>query len=222
MLRTICFVIMIAALGVSVVYAQDPQPGADSIGDPFYPPLGNGGYDTQHYTLELAVDVAQNTVDGTTTIEAVATQDLSAFNLDFIGFEIGAISVNQAAAEWNHDTHELTITPAEPLLNGETFTVSVAYSGSPSGLGLDSSIQDLIGWANFGDGVFVASEPAGAAGWYPVNDHPLDKATYTLRITVPKPYMVRRTGCFRKPSITATPQPMCGRPAIQRPAISFR
>lgn len=198
MLRTICLVIMIAALGVNVAYAQDPQPGADSIGDPFYPPLGNGGYDAQHYTLELAVDVAQNTVDGTATIEAVATQDLSAFNLDFIGFEIGAITVNQAAAEWNHDAHELTITPAEPLPNGEAFTVSVAYSGSPSGLGLDSSLENLIGWANFGDGVFVASEPAGAAGWYPVNDHPLDKATYTLRITVPKPYMVAANGLLQE------------------------
>ena len=31
----------------------------------------------------------------------------------------------------------------------------------------------------------VAGQPHGAATWYPVNDHPLDKATYTFRITVP-------------------------------------
>jgi hypothetical protein len=31
----------------------------------------------------------------------------------------------------------------------------------------------------------VAGQPHGAAGWYPVNDHPLDKAAYTFRVTVP-------------------------------------
>jgi aminopeptidase N len=41
---------------------------------------------------------------------------------------------------------------------------------------------------------FVASEPAGAAGWFPVNDHPRDKATYTFRITVAKPWVVAANG----------------------------
>jgi hypothetical protein len=31
----------------------------------------------------------------------------------------------------------------------------------------------------------VAGQPSGAAGWFPVNDHPLDTATYTFRVTVP-------------------------------------
>ncbi len=37
-------------------------------------------------------------------------------------------------------------------------------------------------------------EPSGAETWYPVNGHPSDKATYTLRITVPKPYDVASSG----------------------------
>jgi aminopeptidase N len=189
------FVIM-TALVLNIAYAQEP--GADNIGDPFYGLLGNGGYDVQHYTLDLAVDVAANTIDGTVTIEAQATQDLSSFNLDLIGFEIGAITVNGAPAAWDHAPHELTITPAAPLLTGEAFTASIAYSGSPSELNIaSSSMPYLAGWVNYGDGIFVASEPAGAAGWYPVNDHPLDKATYTLRITVPKPYMVAANGLLQ-------------------------
>ena len=40
----------------------------------------------------------------------------------------------------------------------------------------------------------VASEPAGAGSWYPVNDHPLDKATYTIRVTVEKPLEVASPG----------------------------
>jgi aminopeptidase N len=32
----------------------------------------------------------------------------------------------------------------------------------------------------------VANEPDAAATWYPVNDHPLDKATYDFHVTVPQ------------------------------------
>ena len=199
--KLILCLVLVAALGLSVyqpVLAQEP--GADNIGDPFYGLLGNGGYDVQHYTLDLAVDVASNTIDGAATIEARATQDLSAFNLDFLGFTISAITVDGAAATWDHQPHELIITPAEPLLKDALFTVSVAYSGQPTGMNIAAanSMPYLSGWVNFGDGIFVANEPAGAAGWYPVNDHPLDKATYTFRITVPKPYMVAANGLLQE------------------------
>jgi aminopeptidase N len=36
------------------------------------------------------------------------------------------------------------------------------------------------------DGAFVANEPEGASTWYPVNDHPTDKATYDITVTVPE------------------------------------
>jgi aminopeptidase N len=198
--KSVFWLVLIMALVLNTFQmALAQEPGADNIGDPFYGLLGNGGYDVQHYTLDLTVDVAANTIDGTATIDARATQDLSAFNLDFVGFTISAITVDGAAAAWDHQPHELTITPAEPLLKDAAFTVSVAYSGTPTGLNVAAagSMPYLSGWVNFGDGVFVASEPAGAAGWYPVNDHPLDKATYTLRITVPKPYMVAANGLLQ-------------------------
>ncbi|MBZ0278513.1 MAG: M1 family metallopeptidase, partial [Anaerolineae bacterium] len=50
------------------------------------------------------------------------------------------------------------------------------------------------GWAQYARGAFVASEPNGAALWYPVNDHPQDKAAYTFRITVPNAYVVAANG----------------------------
>lgn len=57
------------------------------MGDPLYPQLGNGGYDVQHYTIKLTVDVAANTLTGTTTITALATAPLVSFNLDLSGFD---------------------------------------------------------------------------------------------------------------------------------------
>lgn len=192
-----------AALPVAAQGPQDFTPGAPGIGDSYYPELGNGGYDAQHYDLAVSVsfpesaDSPQSLIDATATIEAVATQNLSSFNLDLIGLEIASITVNDAPAEFNRDGIELTITPAEPLAEGDAFTVTVVYSGSPEPF-MPPAIPIEMGWSTFEGGVYVASEPVGSATWYPVNEHPLDKATYTLRVTVPKPYVVASNGLLQE------------------------
>lgn len=178
--------------------ATQPQPGAAGVGDSLYPGFGNGGYDTQHYTLDLNVtDVATSALNAITTIEAKATQDLSSFNLDFIGFTIDEIIVNGKPAEFSRDGQELTITPAEALHADDAFTVEVKYSGSPEQI-TSVALPVLTGWVNFGDGSFVLSEPDGAANYYPVNDHPLDKASYTFRVTVPEPFEVAANGVLEE------------------------
>ena len=165
-----------------------PQPGAPGIGDSLYPSLGNGGYDVQHYALDLTVnDVATSRLTGKTSIDAKATQSLSSFNLDFIGFEITSLSVNGQPAKYRRSQSELTITPSKPLLEDESFTVAVQYQGSPNDV-RSAAIDINTGWITFPGGSFVLSEPEGAASFFPVNDHPLDKASYSLRVTVPKPY----------------------------------
>ena len=110
-----------------------PSPGAPGIGDPYYPLLGNGGYDAIHYTIALELDIeAGAIVDATTTIDALATQDLSAFNLDFRGPQIDAVTVDGAPADWTRDGGELTISPAQPLPAGEPFQTEVRYHGTPA------------------------------------------------------------------------------------------
>ncbi len=169
--------------------------GAAGLGDPYYPNLGNGGYDVQRYTIELEVDANLSAVSAVTAIEAVATEDLSVFNLDFIGFTIEAIAVDGAPARFLRAGPELRITPARPLRAGAPFTVAVRYAGVPN--------SDLTGrafaagWTRYDAGVYVASQPAGAARWFPANDHPRDKAAYTFRITVPQPYVVAANGLLQ-------------------------
>ena len=45
----------------------------------------------------------------------------------------------------------------------------------------------------------VVGQPEVATTWYPVNDHPLDKATYTFRVTTPTRYGVVANGLPRTP-----------------------
>ncbi len=170
----------------------DAEPGASGVGDSLYPLLGNGGYDVQHYTLDLMVnDVLEGELEGTTTIEARATQDLSTFNLDFIRFDIQRILVNGENTEFRQTQHELIVQPSAPLEENEPFTVEVQYRGSPV---TERGAGFRVGWFTFEEGSFVFSEPNGAATFFPVNDHPLDKASYTFRVTVPKPYEVAANG----------------------------
>lgn len=174
--------------------------GEPGVGDSLYPGFGNGGYDVQHYTLDLNVtDVETSAIDGSTIIEAEATQDLSSFNLDFIGFTIEDITVNGKPAEYSRDGQELIITPLESLHADESFTVEVNYNGSPEQINTVAiPFPVLTGWVNFDGGSFVLSEPDGAANYYPVNDHPLDKAAYTFRVTVPEPFEVAANGVLEE------------------------
>ena len=47
------------------------------------------------------------------------------------------------------------------------------------------------------DGVTVAGQPEVAAAWFPVNDHPIDKASYSFDVTVPDGYEVVANGFLR-------------------------
>lgn len=172
----------------------DPDAGSSGMGDSLYPEFGNGGYDTTHYTLDITVnDVASSDLTAITTIDAKATQDLSSFNLDFIGFEITDITINQQPADFDRAGQELTIIPSAPLAQNETFTVVIQYNGSPNEM-QSVALPFQTGWVTIDGGSFVLSEPDGSASYYPVNDHPLDKASYTFRVTVPKPFEVAANG----------------------------
>ncbi|MBM3123492.1 MAG: M1 family metallopeptidase, partial [Chloroflexi bacterium] len=173
---------------------SDPEAGSAGLGDSLYPGFGNGGYQVEHYTLDITVhDVSTSDMTAVTSIEAKATQDLRQFNLDFIGFEINSITIDEEPAEYERSGQELTIVPSKPIANGHSFATEIQYAGSPEPL-YSQALPFQTGWVTIEGGSFVLSEPDGSASFYPVNDHPLDKATYTFRVTVPRPFEVAANG----------------------------
>jgi aminopeptidase N len=186
-------------------YRSDPQPllasecgdgdtaGAPGVGDAYYPTYGIGGYDVQHYDLDLRYAPGPNHLRGTATIEALATQDLSCFNLDLVGLEVHRIAVDDQRATFARSRHELKITPATPLGSANAFVVVVDYEGTPHAFRVPG-FPTPMGYVPTTDGAIVAGEPEVAAGWFPVNDHPSDRATYTFHVTVPTGYDVVANG----------------------------
>jgi hypothetical protein len=155
------------------------EPGASGLGDPYFPLDGNGGYDVKHYDLDLHYDPGTDLLRGVATIRARALQGLSSFDLDLVGLEVDRIRVNGHRATWSRAGQELTVTPRRALWDHQWFTVQVAYAGVPEML-------EGAGFIATDDGFDIAGQPHVAASWFPVNDHPIDKASYTFDVTVPK------------------------------------
>ena len=161
-----------------------PAPGAPGAGDPYFPLAGNGGYDVKEYDLDVGYDPATDTLTGSAVIKASATQALSSFNLDLDGLDVGSVTVNGRAAVWTRSDGELTITPKTTLNSGAGFTTTVEYSGVPEPV--DDVLGGVSGFLHTDDGSLVAGQPFVASTWFPVNDHPIDKARYAVTLTVPK------------------------------------
>jgi aminopeptidase N len=186
---------------------QDYTAGAPGSGDVYFPYAGNGGYDVLHYDLDLRYAppsdpaVLQGNLSGVATITLRATEDLATLNFDLRGLEVTAVSIDGegakhgkshdgGASEWaqvQDDANrvwELTIGLRPELEAGQVATIAVEYGGV-TGRPIDTTGAPY-GWVTTADGALVVNEPDGASTWYPVNDDPEDKATYTFSIAVPE------------------------------------
>ena len=225
------FVVATAA-GGSALPGQPGVPrftaGAEGAGDPYFPYAGNGGYDVQHYHLDVTYTppaaspaplVGQ--LQGVATITLVATQDLDRFNLDLRGMTVSALTVDgkpataidppdpalevEGAAYWQvqdaaQRRWELTVQPRPKLKTGQQVEVVVTYGGDTT---RPRDIENaLYGWVTTRDGAMVVSEPEGSMTWYPVNDHQADKATYSFEITVPAGKVAVANGVPSQPPVT--------------------
>ncbi|HEU0214022.1 MAG TPA: M1 family metallopeptidase [Jiangellaceae bacterium] len=208
--------------------------GASGAGDEYFPFAGNGGYDVQHYDLDIRYTPPAVTVPPTptaqlrgqleaiATIDLVATQDLDRFNLDLRGLQVSAVTVDgkpasevappapgaevEGAAYWQVQDDEariweLTIQPRPKLRAGESVQVVVTYGGETI---RPTDIEGVLyGWVTTRDGAMVVGEPEGTMTWYPVSDHPTDKATYTFEITVPEGKVAVANGLPSRDPVTA-------------------
>jgi aminopeptidase N len=173
--------------------AHTVRPGSpDGLGDEYFPQAGNAGYDVLHYDITLACDPLDGELSGTTTVEAKALADLDEFHLDLMGLEVKEVRVDGLIAGYRRAGQELVIECPKTLRVASVFAVAVTYSGTPQSM--MSPWGYVQGWQHSGDTILTLDEPVGAATWYPLNDHPSDKATYSFRLTVPKPYVAVANG----------------------------
>jgi aminopeptidase N len=173
--------------------AVDVPVAARSVGDEVLPGIGNLGYDVDHYTLELEYDPDTDELSAVVAIEATATDTISSLSLDFTGFTVTEVTIDGVPARFTTASAKLLIGSGAPVPAGEGFTVTVAYTGTPQPA-RSAAFEDPIGWFNTDQGAHVLAEPDVSHTWFPVNDHPSDRAGYTFVLTVPDPFFAAASG----------------------------
>ena len=140
---------------------------------------------------------AQRTARGRRDDHAPATQDLDRFNLDLRGLDVTG-SPSTAAGQGGRAAGRRGRGVGRGVLAGAGRRAADLGAGRPAaaqaqggqdgqlvveyGGATDPPRPDIegvpYGWVTTRDGAMVANEPDGAMTWYPVSDHPTDKATY--------------------------------------------
>jgi aminopeptidase N len=169
--------------GAGAVESTGPGIGSPGIGDPYFATYGNGGFDVAKYDLKVRFTPTTGELSGVATLTSTAKFELRRFDLDLHGLTVSTVSVDGAAATFEREGDELVISPATPVKSGSSFTTTIGYAGKPGGVGA-SNLGDA-GFKKAHGVTFVAGEPESATSWFPVNDHPSDKAKYAIAITVP-------------------------------------
>ena len=166
--------------------------GANGAGDPYFPDYGSSGYDATQYTVAVDFDPGDETLTGRTVVAARATESLSSFYLD-LALPASRVWVDDVDAAFALEGfQDLRVTPAAPIADGQSFTVTVEYAGRPGTLRREG--MDEPPWRAGEDEWTVAGEPESSAWWYPANDHPSDPALLDVSVRVPKEYQAISVG----------------------------
>jgi aminopeptidase N len=174
---SLAFLAALALVGAAQAIAAKPA------GEPFFPRAGNAGYDALHYDVRLTYKPKGGRIEARTKVQAVATQTLKSFSLDFFGPRVSEAEVDFQPAGFSRRPGKLVVSPAAPIVKGERFTVLIHYSGRPPKITDPDGSQE--GWFRTDDGVIAIGEPQGTAAWIPCDNVPGDKASFEFGITVP-------------------------------------
>jgi aminopeptidase N len=161
--------------------------------DPYLPGHGDRSWSAAHYALDLDYDLAGNRLRAEAVIDAVADEELTRVVLDLAGLDVAKLTVNgRPPAKYAIRGNRLVVTLRAPITKGAAFRLAVKYAGAPKPL-IDKRHGDA-GWEELHDGVIVAGQPHGAPTWFPCNDRPDDKASYSINVTAAADYTVIANG----------------------------
>jgi aminopeptidase N len=160
---------------------------SNPVADTVYPGRGNPGIDVLHYGLDLTWAPDSRTLTGTAILHLRAATTLPTLTLDFASaYTTGEVTLDGQPVPATVTRDKLEV--ATSLTAGQNATLRVSYHGTPKVTSAPTGRTDFssLGLRVTADGsLWTMQEPFGAFTWYPVNDHPSDKALYDLAITVP-------------------------------------
>jgi aminopeptidase N len=175
--------LLASAVSVCLLAASAPAEPL-GIGDRLFPHLGNPGYDVASYDLSFTYSGSNSKpLTAVTTIDAWTTTELDRINLDFAHGDVQSVEVDGRPAAFTSADEDLVVTPDEPLPDGSWMRITVRHTSDP----VSADDRDG-GWVRTTDGLAMANQADVAHLVFPCNDHPSDKAMFTIRVTAPDGY----------------------------------
>lgn len=183
-----------AATGIPTSAATEPdldlavsKPLEDSV----YPAVGDPGVDALHYDLDLTWEPGPRRFSGVATITFRATRDARRFRLDLVR----ELAVSEAVLDGHRVPTRQTagdeLVVRAPVERDGRHELVVTYAGMPTTVPAPTQRSDFstlgLTVAPTGE-LWTMQEPYGAHTWYPVNDHPSDKALYDFTVHAPDPW----------------------------------
>ncbi|WP_433600788.1 M1 family metallopeptidase [Nocardia sp. CA-135953] len=171
--------------------------------DEYLPQNGNWGYRVSRYELEITYKVASNRMAGRARIIAVTDAVRDRFALDLSqSLTVSKVLVNGTkAAKYSHQRGKLVMTPQHRIPAGGLLELVIQYAGLPKPV---RGPWGEVGWEELTEGALVASQPNGAASWFPCDDHPSSKASYRISITTDTPYYALANGTLMRKQTKAS------------------
>ncbi|WP_406441918.1 M1 family metallopeptidase [Streptomyces sp. NBC_01613] len=181
--------LLASAVSVCLLAASAPV-GPVGVGDRLFPNLGNPGYDVESYDLSFTYPGTNSKpLQAVTAINARTTTDLDHLNLDFAHGKVESVKVDGEPATFAGAGEDLVVTPRRALPAGSWTRIVVRHTSDP----VPAKGQDG-GWVRTADGLAMANQADAAHLVFPCNDHPSDKAMFTIRITAPNGYTAVANG----------------------------
>ena len=159
-------------------------------------------YDVKHYDLDLRVNPQEQSVKGVLTVKANIVKLIDKFVLDLdIPLAVESVSLvngkKQETLTFERKEGKIWIAFPSVQKAGKTVDVRVAYGGKPRVAPRPPWVGGFV-WSKTADGspwFATAVQNDGADLWFPVKDHPSDKAeTFSLHFTVPEPLVAASNG----------------------------
>ncbi|CCK27032.1 zinc metalloprotease [Streptomyces davaonensis JCM 4913] len=181
--------LLASAVTVCLVAASAPAEPL-GLGDRLFPHLGNPGYDVAAYDLAFTFPGSNSKpLQAVTTIDAWTTAALDRVNLDFAHGTVDSVELDGEPAAFVTTGEDLVVTPADPLPPGSWMRITVRHTSDP----MPAKDRDG-GWVRTADGLAMANQADAAHLIFPGNDHPSDKAMFTIKVTAPSGYTAVANG----------------------------
>ncbi len=156
--------------------------GGPAASDPYFPGMGDAGYDVQHYRISVRMDPEDGRLRGRALLTAQAEEGLSQLRLE-LALHPDSVSVNGDPAEFERGRGLVVeVRLPRPVPMGGQLSIDVRYHGNPWRTGRTGEYP----WMRKGGEQVAAGEPRIAPWWFPADDHPRDKATYDVVGSVPR------------------------------------